>query len=219
METIKLQNGLIAIGGSEGEGKSSVCLKLANDLAKTENVLLISYQQYKEKLERLIENFDGSMSENLSINTDFEYFGVGAFVELMQLLESNPISTVFIDNSDFLNKYNPWDMAYGDVDEFVNAMAFLASHFNIRLVFTVNIAQKTTTTRKHPMLKDFNSSRHIANKCDQVLGIFRPFYNGFTMDENGDPIHKNELDIYELKNEFHKTLVYPIQWEPTYTAK
>ncbi|MDA3820597.1 MAG: hypothetical protein PF590_09080 [Candidatus Delongbacteria bacterium] len=209
---MKLQNGLIAIGGLEGEGKSSVCLKLANDLAKTENVLLISYQQYKEKLERLIENFDGSMSENLLIYTDFEYFGVGAFVELMQLLESNPISTVFIDNSDFLNKYDPWDTAYGDVDEFVNAMAFLASHFNIRLVFTVNIAQKTTITRKHPMLKDFNSSRHIANKCDQVLSIYRPFYYGFTEDANGEPINKNQIDIYDLKNKHHKTLVSPFQW-------
>lgn len=213
METINLQNGLIAVGGSEGEGKSSVCLKLANDLAKSENVLFIGYQDYKEKLERLIENFDGSISENLVINTDFEYFGVDAFVELMQLLESNPISTVFIDNSDFLNKYDPWDKAYGDVDEFVNAMAFLSSHFNIRLVFTVNITKEAPHSRKHPMLKDFNSSRHIANKCDQVLGIYRPFYYGFTEDDSGEPIHKNQLDIFDLKNKHHKTLIYPMRWE------
>jgi hypothetical protein len=32
-------------------------------------------------------------------------------------------------------------------------------------------------------------------------------------DDSGEPIHKNQLDIYDLKNEHHKTLIYPMKWE------
>ncbi len=213
METLKLQDGLIAIGGNEREGKSSICLKLANNLAKTENVLFISYQQYKEKLEQLVKNFDGEMNNKLQIYTDFPYFGLSAFVELMELLESNPISTLFIDNSDYLNELCHCDNNRVDIDEFVYAMSFIASHFNIRVVFTVNIEKKSSYTRHIPMLKDFDSTRHIANMCDQVLGIYRPFYYGFTEDEDGNRINKNQVDIYDLKNEYHKTLIYPMIWE------
>jgi hypothetical protein len=213
MESIKLQNGLIAIGGSEGEGKSSVCLKLANHLAKTENVLLISYQQYKEKLEQLVKNFDGEMNNKLQIYTNFPTFGISAFVELMELLESNPISTLFIDNSDYLNALCQCDNDRGDIDEFVYAMSFIASHFNIRVVFTVTIEKESSYTRHIPMLKDFNATRNIANMCNQVLGIYRPAYFGFTEDEDGNAITKNQLDIYDLKNKHHKTLIYPMRWE------
>lgn len=213
MESIKLQNGLIAIGGSEGEGKSSVCLKLANHLAKTENVLFISYQQYKEELEQLVKNFDGEMNNKLQIHTDFPYFELSAFVELMELLESNPISTLFIDNSDYLNVLSDCDNNREDIDEFVYTMSFIASHFNIRVIFTVTIEKESSYTRYIPMLRDFNSTRNIANMCDQVLGIYRPFYYGFTEDEDGNAITKNQIDIYDLKNEHHKTLIYPMKWE------
>jgi len=210
MGTITLEKGLIAIGGLEGEGKTTFCLKIANHLAESEKVLFVNYQDYSNKLNQILEEFDDIICENLIIRTDFEYFGIDSFVELMQELEINSYSTIIIDNSDFLNKYDPWDNAYGDVDEFVKAMAFLTKHFKIRVIFSVNIGQKVSYSRKYPMLKDFNSSRHIPNKCDQILAIYRPIYHGYTENQNGN-INNDLIDVYDLKNKQNTTVKLSIQ--------
>lgn len=211
MESIELQQGLIAIGGLKGEGKTLFCLKLANHIAQKERVLFISYQDYTEKFSDNLAKVDGSISPNLEINTKFEYFGVITLVALMKVLERNLITTIFIDHSDFLNKYHPFDEPYIDVDEFIDALAFLSFHFKVRVVFTINIAGKYDTSRDFPMLRDFNASRHIHNKCCQVLAIYRPYYHALFEDENGLSTI-NKLEVYSLKNVHNTTTVNTLNW-------
>ncbi|MDD3686521.1 MAG: DnaB-like helicase C-terminal domain-containing protein [Bacteroidales bacterium] len=211
MESIELPIGLTAVGGLKGEGKTSFCLKLANHLAQREKVLFISYQDYKEKIKEHLISTDRSINPGLKIRTDFEYFGLDTFVKLMWHLEKKSYSTVFIDNSDFLIKYEPWDRAYGDVDEFIEALELMHHICRVKVVFTINIGQKADYSRKYPMLRDFNSSRLIPNKCRQVLAIYRPHYHGYMEDEQGVPL-KNRFDIYCLKNQSDKTLIKTMDW-------
>lgn len=211
MESIELPIGLTAVGGVKGEGKTSFCLKLANHLAQREKVLFISYQDYKEKIKEHLISTDRSINPGLKIRTDFEYFGLDTFVKLMWHLEKKSYSTVFIDNSDFLNKYDPWDRAYGDVDEFIEALELMHHFCRVKVVFTINIGQKADYSRKYPMLRDFNSSRHIPNKCRQVIAIYRPHYHGYIEDEQGLPL-KNRLDVYSLKNQSNKIIINTMDW-------
>jgi len=211
MESIELPIGLTAVGGLKGEGKTSFCLKLANHLAQREKVLFISYQDYKEKFEKHLVSIERIINPGLEIRTDFEYFGLGTYVKLMWLLQDKPFSTVFIDNSDFLNKYDPWDRAYGDVDEFIEALELMHHFSNVKIVFTLNIGQKADYSRKYPMLRDFNSSRHVTNKCHQVLAIYRPYFHGYIEDEQGFPLN-NRLDIYNLKNQSNKIIINTLDW-------
>ena len=206
MESIELPMGLTAVGGLKGEGKTAFCLKLANHLAQREKVLFISYQDYKEKIEKHLSNIDRSINPGLAIRTDFEYFGLDTYVKLMWLLQDKSYSTVFIDNSDFLNKYDPWDRAYGEVDEFIEALELMHHFCRVKVVFTINIGQKADYSRKYPMLRDFNSSRNIPNKCQQVIAVYRPHYHGYMEDEQGVPL-KNRFDIYSLKNQSDKIII------------
>jgi hypothetical protein len=211
MDSIKLQNGLVALGGLRGEGKTLFCLKLANHLAEKERVLFINFEDYTEKFSDTLLRIDGKINPNLEINTYFEYFGVETLVAMMRVLESNRFTTVFMDQSDFLNKYHPFDAPYIDVDCFIEALAFLSSHFKVRVVFTINIARKDDSSREFPMLRDFNASRHIHNKCSQVLAIYRPHYHALFEDENGLTT-TNILEVYSLKNERNTTTVNTLNW-------
>lgn len=211
MESIELPIGLTAVGGLKGEGKTAFCLKLANHLAQREKVLFISYQDYKEKIEKYLASIDSSINPGLAIRTDFEYFGLDTYVKLMWLLQDKSYSTVFIDNSDFLNKYDPWDRAYGEVDEFIEALELMHHFCRVKVVFTINIGQKADYSRKYPMLRDFNSSRHISNKCQQVLAVYRPHYHGYMEDEQGVPLI-NRFDIYSLKNQSDKIIIKTMDW-------
>jgi hypothetical protein len=211
MESIELPIGLTAVGGVKGEGKTSFCLKLANHIAQREKVLFISYQDYTERTEEHLKSIDRNINPGLEIRTDFEYFGLDTYVKLMWLFQDKPYSTVFIDNSDFLNKYDPWDRAYGDVDEFIEALELMHHFCRVKVVFTINICQKTDSDRRHPMLRDFNSSRHIPNKCRQVLAIYRPHYHGYIEDEQGLPLI-NRLDVYSLKNQSNKIIINTMDW-------
>ena len=211
MESIELPIGLTAVGGLKGEGKTAFCLKLANHLAQREKVLFISYQDYKEKIEKYLVSIDSSINPGLEIRTDFEYFGLDTYVKLMWLLQDKSYSTVFIDNSDFLNKYDPWDRAYGEVDEFIEALELMHHFCSVKVVFTINIGQKADYSRKYPMLRDFNSSRHISNKCQQVLAVYSPHYHGYMEDEQGVPL-KNRFDIYSLKNQSDKIIIKTMDW-------
>lgn len=211
MESIELPIGLTAVGGVKGEGKTSFCLKLANHLAQREKVLFISYQDYKEKIKEHLISTDRSINPGLKIRTDFEYFGLDTFVKLMWHLEKKSYSTVFIDNSDFLIKYEPWDRAYGDVDEFIEALELMHHFCKVKIVFTINISQKADYSSKTPTLRDFNSSRHIPNKCRQVLAIYRPLCHGFTEDAEGSST-TYQLEVYNLKNVRNSTTVNTFNW-------
>lgn len=211
MESIELPIGLTAVGGVKGEGKTAFCLKLANHIAQREKVLFISYQDYKEKITEHLISTDRSINPGLEIRTDFEYFGLDTFVKLMWLLQDKPYSTVFIDNSDFLNKYDPWDRAYDDVDEFIEALELMHHFCRVKVIFTINIGQKADYSRKYPMLRDFNSSRHISNKCRQVLAVYRPIYHGFTEDAEGSSTIY-QLEVYSLKNGSNSTTVNTFNW-------
>lgn len=211
MESIELPTGLTAVGGLKSEGKTSFCLKLANHIAQRERVLFISYQDYKERIEKHLLSIDKSISPGLEIRTDFEYFGLDTFVKLMWLLKDKSHSTVFIDNSDFLNKYDPWDQAYGEVDEFIEALELMHHFCRVKVIFTINIGQKADLSRRYPMLRDFNSSRHIPNKCQQVLAVYRPHYHGYIEDEQGIEL-KNQFEIYSFKSQSNKTTINTFNW-------
>ena len=63
MERIKLSKGVIALGGTQGVGKTRFSLKLANYTAEKEKVLFISYQDYNEKLISIVNELDGKVQE------------------------------------------------------------------------------------------------------------------------------------------------------------
>lgn len=114
MNRLKL-SGLVSFGGAKGIGKTRFLLKLANSIANKEKVLFLSWQDCKENLSNIIHSIDGSVHPNLNINTSLNYFNVGTFLEIIEIIQKKKYTIIFIDDienftqndySDFFSEEN-----------------------------------------------------------------------------------------------------------------
>jgi len=213
MEKIKLNKGLIAIGSSKGEGKTRFSLKLANYIAQNENVLFISYTTYKEKLISNIIEIDGFINEKLDINTSFSYWGTEVFLDIIKYVKTNKISTIFLDDIENFCGYN------GNKDDTIKDLKYLSELLDIKLVFSTNLIRldsieysnyegsMITIVNYKPNLKEFKWSHRLINDCTQIIGLYRPSYNGFTEDADGNSSY-DRIEIYYLKNNENENNIY-----------
>ncbi len=194
MEKLRLANGLIALGGLKGKGKTMFALQLANELAKKEKVLFLSWQDYGSNLEQLLLEIDGGVAEKLKINSKQNWFGVSTFLELINLIEAEKYTTIFIDDVDtFLGGEDFFrGTDYSFRDELISALSFLVERYKIRIVFVLRLDRLDDEMEITPSLRDFVWSRLIINDCHQVLGI------GETYNTEKD---LNEIKVASLKEE------------------
>ncbi len=194
MEKLRLANGLIALGGLKGKGKTLFALQLANELAKKEKVLFLSWQDYGSNLEQLLLEIEGSIAEKLKINSRQNWFGVGTFLEFIHLLEVEKYTTIFIDDVDnFLGGEGVFSgIDYSFRDELIAALSFLVERYKVRIVFVLRLYNVDDKFGEQPSLRDFIWSRLIIDDCHQVLGLSERYCT----DKN-----ENEITVASLKED------------------
>ena len=192
LNSIKLSKGLIAIGGNRGEGKTTFILKQANNIAKNENVLFVTYEDYPGTLKRLIG--EKEVNKNLKFDNLLEYYENSMTIELIKQIEQNSISTVIIDSINYFTLEND-NINYAIAD-----LKHIAKMLDIRILFTVNIVKTDIeTSRNRPQIRDFKS-RRLVNECGEIYAIYRPKYYGFEEDSEGNKYSDDYMELYSLKN-------------------
>ncbi len=201
MEKLRLVNGLIALGGLKGKGKTLFALQLANELAKKEKVLFLNWQDYGSNLEQLLLEIEGSVAEKLTINSRQNWFSVGAFLEFIHLLEVEKYTTIFIDDVDtFLGGEDIFKGTdYSLRDELIEALSFLVERYKIRIVFVLRLDKLDDEMGEIPSLRDFIWSRLIINDCHQVLGLSETYRVANDRNEvNVASLKEDSLEIEEV---------------------
>ena len=95
-----LENGIIVFGSRPGMGLTRTTLKIANQLAKSVNVVFISYQDYKEKLIKIIKEQGESLNPHLMIDTDLNFYEYGFTQDISELISRTSAHTLIIDDLD-----------------------------------------------------------------------------------------------------------------------
>ncbi len=201
MEKLRLVNGLIALGGLKGKGKTLFALQLANELAKKEKVLFLSWQDYGSNLEQLLLEIEGSVAEKLTINSRQNWFSVGTFLEFIHLLEVEKYTTIFIDDVDtFLGGEDIFKGTdYSLRDELIEALLFLVERYKIRIVFVLRLDKLDDEMGEIPSLRDFVWSRLIINDCHQMLGLSETYRVANDRNEvNVASLKEDSLEIEEV---------------------
>jgi len=196
MEKLTLSKGLIAIGAVEKGNKTTYAIRLANELAKKEKVLYLNWTDFADRLHYLIKKGGSDINKNLDINTNIGYFDVGSFITIMELIETNNYSTIFIDDINYFSQSGAEFDVFDEInsngkDNVIRALRYIADKLNVRVVFNITIYANET-----PKLADFVWSRLIINDCDQVIAL----------NEND-----NNLEIFNLKNEKLEIEKYEIE--------
>ena len=186
MKKLKLSNGLIAIGAVEKGRKTTYAIQLANEIAKNEKVLYLNWTDYADRLNYLIKKGNNEISENLEINTNVGFFDVGTFINIMELIENNNYSTIFVDDINTFSQSGETFDCYDEInsngkDNVIRALRYIVDKFNVRVIFNVSIIADEI-----PKLADFAWSRLIINDCNQVIALNET---------------EKALEIYNLKNE------------------
>ncbi len=168
MKKIFLENGLIAIGGRKNSGKSTFALQLANNIAAKEKVLFMSWQDYEANLRDIILKLNDEIAENLDINTEIDYYSVSSFINIMELIEYQKYTTIFIDDVESF-KRGTISNSYHDYenDSIIASLKYLADKYNIRVIFILEVVESDSLVA----LRDFSWSRLIVNHCEQVMAI------------------------------------------------
>jgi len=200
MERLKLSKKLIAIGAVEGVGKTRFAINLANQLAEKEKVLFINWTDYSEKLQKIVEQSDKALNDNLDINTRIGFFDVGSFLEIIEQIEFHNYSTIFIDDINYYLQSDAVTVTGQEYrDQAIKALKFIVDRYSVRIVFNVTIEINVNSSNyRRPNLGDFAWSRLIINDCDQVIALTN--LDSVVNIENNEVYDYNTLEVFNLKN-------------------
>lgn len=207
---IQLEKGVIAIGyGGKSNyiDQTKLSLKLANKIAETEKVLFLNWNNYTRMLEQIIKSLKIVKNRNLEINTNVGYFGLSSFLEIIELIEKNHYTTIFIDNfrSFTLEELDVYENDYKNT--LIKSLTFLYKKYSVRIVFNVNIDPNMfsfnyNSTENSIDLGYFRWSRNIINDCNQVFAVQN--LEGYLNTETDEYFENNTFNIFELKNQNDK---------------
>ncbi len=201
-------SGIIVFGSRPGMGLTTTTLKLANQIAQSKNVIFISYQDYEEKLLKILERHAEAVSRYLTINTSFDFYGDSFVQDISELMASKSVDTVVIDDLDsMLGEY--FDLEIRHRDMLLQKLQALTRVNNTRIILNVTVSQKVEyrNDSKKPMLRDFTWSRNLMGIADQVYTIYRPEYYLLVEDENGKST-SGRIDIDLIKDRECKEAQY-----------
>jgi hypothetical protein len=205
MNRIKLEKGIIAIGGSSRNEAPNFSMKLANHLAKTEKVLFLTYLSYIKKVKHDIESMDGSVEPNLLIEDSLNRFNVESFLKIISLIKENSINTVFIDDMEtYIGNGYTIDTIFEERNEsVVDAFIYLFKNYGVRIVFNVVFSTDRDNAFMFdgtiPTISCFTWNRRMISTCSEVYIVYRPAENGIIEDESGRSL-KDCIRILWIKN-------------------
>lgn len=215
LSDIKLLNkGLIVFGARPGMGLTMTTLKLANQLAKAETVLFISYQHYQEKIDYFLRSQGTEKSAALHINTSLQFYDYNQnfYYSLKELIDKIRPSTIVIDDLDCMLGDDREIREEGD--ELISKLHQLCTQLSVRIILNVTISDKVEYRGgdKRPCLRDFTWSRNLMHEADEIYTLYRPEYYGMTQDENGEPL-EGIMEIEMVKEKQCREKTYRISHE------
>ncbi len=210
MKYIKLSKGIIAIGfggNSNHINQTIFALSLANQIAEEEKVLYLNWNNYTRNIENIIKSLNQKKSDNLDINTTVDYFGLSSFLEIIELIEQNNYTTIFIDN---VNSFTSEELEIyedGYKHTLIKSLKFISDKYSVRVIFNVNIDPKMFSFNYNSIENEidlgyFRWSRKIVTDCNQVLAVQN--IEGFLDGETDEYYKPNTFKIFNLKNEIDK---------------
>ncbi len=193
IDLISSKKELIALGGHKGSGKTKFSILLANRIAKTQKVLFLNWIDYADKLHNHIVSQNEEVSENLTLNTNIDYFSVGSFLDIIDLIKSYNYTTIFIDDINYFTQSHCDD--YFDTkmrEETMRTFKYLVEELSVSVIFNININESYLNGEFYLNLGDFVWSRLLVNDCDKVFIIKQQKEKDF------------HFDMYKLKGENNK---------------
>lgn len=198
MQTLKLSNGLVALGYEPKENNKDFTILLANQIAKNEKTLYLSWTNYSDKIHKTINEYKSEVSRDLLLNTNIEYFGIKSFLNIINLIESYNLKTIFIDDINNFLQIETNDFLSHNYfsDTLIEALNYIVYKYNVRIIFSLELEN---INKSEINLSDFQWSRLIRNDCNQILAIKNLL--GYENIRTSEYYDKNSFKVLELKNE------------------
>ncbi len=193
---------LIVVGGRPGMGKTSFCMNVATNVAKTtnKNIAVFSLEMSSEQLvsrmlcsEALIDS--SNMRTGKLLKEDWDHLAEAASVLAGTniYIDPNPnitptamksklrrldnLGLVVIDYLQLMQPDVPTDNRVLDVASITRAIKLMAKEFEIPIILCSQLARATENRKeRQPMLSDLRDSGAIEQDADCVLFIYRSDY-------------------------------------------
>ena len=237
---------LIVVGGRPGMGKTSFCMNVATNVAKTtnKNIAVFSLEMSSEQLvsrmlssEALIDS--ANMRTGQLSDDDWRHLAEASSVlsSTNIYIDPNPnitptamksklrrldnLGLVIIDYLQLMNPDVRTDNRVNDVGSITRAIKLMAKEFEIPIILCSQLARASENRKeRQPMLSDLRDSGAIEQDADIVLFIYRSDY--YERKETDVPEADNQNSDYILaecnvaKNRHGSTGVVKLAWVGKY---
>ncbi len=237
---------LIVVGGRPGMGKTSFCMNVAANVAKTtdKNIAVFSLEMSSEQLvsrmlssEALIDS--ANMRTGKLSDDDWRKLAEASSVlsNTNIYIDPNPNTTptamksklrrldnlglVVIDYLQLMNPDVPTDNRVLDVASITRSIKLMAKEFGIPIILCSQLARATENRKeRQPMLSDLRDSGAIEQDADMVLFLYRSDYYERKDGENPDPVTEDSdyivAECNVAKNRHGSTGVVKLAWVGKY---
>lgn len=237
---------LIVVGGRPGMGKTSFCMNVATNVAKStdKNIAVFSLEMSSEQLvsrmlssEALIDS--ANMRTGQLTDDDWRHLAEASSVlsNTNIYIDPNPnvtptamksklrrldnLGLVIIDYLQLMNPDVPTDNRVLDIASITRSIKLMAKEFEIPIILCSQLARASENRKdRQPMLSDLRDSGAIEQDADIVLFIYRSDYYERKDGEVAEPENQNSdyilAECNVAKNRHGSTGVVKLAWVGKY---
>ena len=237
---------LIVVGGRPGMGKTSFCMNIATNVAKStdKNIAVFSLEMSSEQLvsrmlssEALIDS--ANMRTGRLTDDDWRHLAEASSVlsNTNIYIDPNPnitptamksklrrldnLGLVIIDYLQLMTPDVPTENRVTDVGNITRAIKLMAKEFEIPIILCSQLARSSENRKdRQPMLSDLRDSGAIEQDADIVLFIYRSDYYERKDGENQDAANENSdyilAECNVAKNRHGSSGVVKLAWVGKY---
>ena len=202
MKDLELPAGLTIFSGAKRTGKTRFALQWANYLAQKSKTLFIAWGNYEAKLIDELCDMNDSISEELTIDTQYDYLDTNTFIDIYKQIEGEDYKIVFFDNIQY-SQYN--NLSFYDKNSDIalpNILEFIADKLSVKVVLVTEVNVVFRFEPKfmmYPSINNFTFPQHIINKSAQIYYLHLIISNEVKKKEDVLLLLK-EIQIHCIKN-------------------
>lgn len=202
-------SGIIVFGARAGNGLTPFLLELANQLAKTKNVLYVSYTMYKEQILDYLIKQGKSLSPQLTIDTTLEFYHKDLGDEISELVYRTSTNTIIIDGLHDLFGNRP-EKEISCKKQFLAELEHLAKMNKLQIILRTTATDIDESNHWNvPGIRNFTWSRNLIDAAEQIFAIRRPAYYDELIDDDGNST-LGKFEIHLIKSRDCKRAYYEI---------